>query len=40
LATIAFLFFFPIFIAIKVITSIPKSIFEYLPANVWVKNAE
>ena len=40
LATIAFLFFFPIFIAVKVITSIPKSVFEYLPANVWVKNAE
>ena len=40
LATIAFLFFFPILIAIKVITSIPKSVFEYLPANVWVKNAE
>lgn len=40
LITIAFLFFFPIFIAIKVITSIPKSVFEYLPANVWVKNME
>jgi hypothetical protein len=40
LTILAVLFFFPIFIAIKVITSIPKRVFEYLPTNVWVKNAE
>lgn len=40
LVVIAFIFFLPIFAAIKVITSIPKSVFEYLPANVWVKNVE
>jgi hypothetical protein len=40
LTILAFMFFFPIFIAIKVITSIPKRVFEYLPSNVWVKNAE
>lgn len=40
LLVIGFLFTLPIFLAIKVITSIPKSVFEYLPANVWVTNME
>lgn len=38
LLTIAFLFFVPIFIAIRVIMALPKKVFEYLPANVWITN--
>jgi hypothetical protein len=38
LITIAFLFIFPILLAIQVISFIPKYVFEYMPVNVWVKN--
>jgi hypothetical protein len=38
LLTLAFYFFIPIFIAIRVIMMLPKKLFEYLPANVWVSN--
>jgi hypothetical protein len=38
LISIAFLFVFPILLAIQIITFIPRYVFEYLPANVWVKN--
>ena len=38
LLTIAFLFFAPIFIAIRVIMALPKKLFEYLPSNVWITN--
>jgi hypothetical protein len=38
LLTLAFYFFIPIFIAIRVIMMLPKKLFEYLPANVWISN--
>jgi len=38
LLTIAFLFFAPIFIAIRIIMMLPQKVFEYLPSKVWITN--
>jgi hypothetical protein len=37
LLSLAFLFVFPILLAVQIITFIPSYVFEYIPANVWVK---
>jgi hypothetical protein len=40
LLLLSFLFVFPILLASLITTYIPKNVYEYLPANIWVKNVE
>ena len=37
---LSFLFVFPIILSAQIATYTPKYVYEYLPANIWVKNVE